>query len=544
MPRFRSLPAAAIILALSACAGAYFGRTALAAQDQVSEQYKIFTAGLKAVEDVYVGEVESDRVIYGAITGMLQTLDPHSSFMDPKSYAQTRERQEGRYYGLGITIQVINGDVIIASVFEDSPAYEAGLRRGDVIARIETEDTKGWTSEQTVGRLKGPRGTFVNISLRRGGYEKLIDLRVRRDEVHIPTVAAAVMLDDSTGYIKLTEFAENSDRELGRALGDLTKRGMKRLVFDLRGNPGGQLDQAILVSSRFLPKGDLVVYTRGRVNGSDQDYRAQERSDYLTVPMITLVNRSSASASEIVSGALQDHDRSLVIGETTFGKALVQSVYRLNQGAAALITTARYYTPSGRLIQRPWDGTFDEYLTYTLRDQDANKTHKSEDLKLTDGGRKVYSGGGIEPDRRFDGPTEGFNPGRFARTIAARGLFDVYARRFTRQGDTRISGTTSGPRHEVAANYEVTDEMLNEFKQLVMQAPLRFDEAGWQKDRPYIAAMIQKEIDLDLFGAAKAYERLAKQDPQLQFSMNYFGEAAQLLNTGKNSSATRAARLN
>ena len=543
MPRFRSLPAAAIILALSACAGAYFGRTALAAQDQVSEQYKIFTAGLKAVEDVYVGEVESDRVIYGAITGMLQTLDPHSSFMDPKSYAQTRERQEGRYYGLGITIQVINGDVIIASVFEDSPAYEAGLRRGDVIARIETEDTKGWTSEQTVGRLKGPRGTFVNISLRRGGYEKLIDLRVRRDEVHIPTVAAAVMLDDSTGYIKLTEFAENSDRELGRALGDLTKRGMKRLVFDLRGNPGGQLDQAILVSSRFLPKGDLVVYTRGRVNGSDQDYRAQERSDYLTVPMITLVNRSSASASEIVSGALQDHDRSLVIGETTFGKALVQSVYRLNQGAAALITTARYYTPSGRLIQRPWDGTFDEYLTYTLRDQDANKTHKSEDLKLTDAGRKVYSGGGIEPDRRFDGPTEGFNPGRFARTIAARGLFDVYARRFTRQGDTRISGASSGPRHEVAANYEVTDEMLNEFKQLVQQSPVRFDEAGWQKDRPYIAAMVAKEIDLDIFGANKAYERLAKQDPQLQFSLNYFGEAAALLNQ-KGSNATRAARVN
>jgi len=544
MPRYRPLPAAAVLLALSACAGAYFGHTALAAQDQVSEQYKIFTAGLKAVEDVYLGDVESDRVIYSAITGMLQTLDPHSSFMDPRSYAQTRERQEGRYYGLGITIQVINGDVIVASVFEDSPAYETGLRRGDIIARIETEDTKGWTSEQTVGRLKGPRGTFVDISLRRAGHDKLIDLRVRRDEVHIPTVAAAVMLDDSTGYIKLTEFAENSDRELGRALGDLTKRGMKRLVFDLRGNPGGQLDQAILVSSRFLPKGDMVVYTRGRVNGSDQDYRAQERSDYLTLPMITLVNRSSASASEIVSGALQDHDRSLVIGETTFGKALVQSVYRLTRGAAALITTARYYTPSGRLIQRPWDGTFDDYLTYTLRDQDANKTHKAEDLKLTDAGRKVYSGGGIEPDRRFDGPTEGFNPGRFARTIAGRGLFDVYARRFTRQGDTRIPQPTSGPTHQVAASYQVTDEMLNEFKQLVQQTPMRFDDAGWQKDRPYIAAMIQKEIDLDLFGAAKAYERLAKQDPQLQFSMNYFGEAANLLNNGKNSTSTRAARLN
>ncbi len=384
----------------------------------------------------------------------------------------------------------------------------------------------------------------MDISLRRGGYEQLIDLRVRRDEVHIPTVTAAVMLDETTGYIKLTEFAENSDRELGRALGDLTKRGMKRLVFDLRGNPGGALDQAILVSSRFLPKGDLVVYTRGRVNGSDQDYRAQERSDYLTVPMITLVNRSSASASEIVSGALQDHDRSLVIGETTFGKALVQSVYRLSRGAAALITTARYYTPSGRLIQRPWDGTFDDYLTYTIRDQDANKTHRAEDLEYTDAGRKVYSGGGVEPDRRFDGPTEGFNPGRFARTITARGLFDVYARRFTRQGDARVTLTSSAARREVAAGYQVTDEMLNEFRQLVMQAPMRFDEAGWKTDLPYITAMMQKEIDLDLFGAARVYEKLAKQDPQLQFALNYFGEAAQLLNTGKNSTATRAARAN
>jgi carboxyl-terminal processing protease len=260
--------------------------------------------------------------------------------------------------------------------------------------------------------------------------------------------------------------------------------------------------------------------------------------------MITLVNRSSASASEIVSGALQDHDRSLVIGETTFGKALVQSVYRLSRGAAALITTARYYTPSGRLIQRPWDGTFDEYLTYTMRDQDANKAHTDADLKYTDAGRKVYSGGGIEPDRRFDGPTEGFNPGRFARTINARGLFDIYARRFSREGDTRMPSPTTGPRHAVAASYQITDEMLNEFKQLVMESPMRFDEAGWQKDRPYIAAMIQKEIDLDLFGAAKAYERLAKQDPQLQFALNYFGEAAQLLNIGKNSTATRAARLN
>ena len=206
----------------------------------------------------------------------------------------------------------------------------------------------------------------------------------------MPTVPAAFMLDATTGYIRVTDFGENTDQELGRALRDLTQKGMKRLVFDLRDNPGGALDQAIKVSNRFLPRGDLIVYTRGRVPNSDQDYRATEQSDYLNLPMVTLVNRNSASASEIVSGALQDHDRSLIVGETTFGKALVQSVYRVSQSAGAAITTARYYTPSGRLIQRPWDGTFDEYLTYTYREQDPNRAHKPEDLKYTDAGRKVY----------------------------------------------------------------------------------------------------------------------------------------------------------
>ena len=198
-----------------------------------------------------------------------------------------------------------------------------------------------------------------------------------RDEVHIPTIPAAIMLDASTGYIKLQDFGENTDPELGRALRELTQKGMKRLVLDLRGNPGGALDQAIKVSNRFLPKGNLIVYTRGRVANSDQDYRATESSDYLNLPMVTLVSRTSASASEIVAGALQDHDRSLIVGETTFGKALVQSVYRLSQGAGAAITTARYYTPSGRLIQRPWDGTFDEYLTYAFASRTRTRPTRS-----------------------------------------------------------------------------------------------------------------------------------------------------------------------
>src|SRR5215510_1818415 len=466
MRSYRSLSAGVSVIAVCALVGGFLGRTALVAQDQVPEQYKIFSAALAAVEANYVGEFQSDKLVYSAITGMLQTLDPHSSFMDPRSFAQMRERQEGRYYGLGISINVVDGDVTVFNVFEGSPAYQKGLRRGDVIAKIEGEETKGWTTEQAVRKLRGPKGSAVNVTLRRVGYPGAIDLAVNRDEVHIPTVPAAIMLDATTGYIKLLDFGENTDQELGKALHDLTQKGMKRLVFDLRANPGGALDQAIRVSNRFVPKGDLIVYTRGRVPNSDQDYRATEQSDYLRVPMITLVNRSSASASEIVSGALQDHDRSLIVGETTFGKALVQSVYRVAEGAGAAITTARYYTPSGRLIQRPWDVGFDEYLTYTWREQDGNKVHKTEDLKYTDAGRKVYSGGGIEPDRRFDGPSDGFNPTRFGRTIAARNLFDTFAQQFTRQGDTRVSRRGNQVR-ELGPDFEITDEMMSEFKKLV-----------------------------------------------------------------------------
>jgi carboxyl-terminal processing protease len=540
MARYRSLSSLAGVIVVCAVLGGLLGRDSVAAQDQVAEQFKVFTAALNAVESTYVGEVQSDRLVYGAISGMLQTLDPHSSFMDPKSYAQMRERQEGRYYGLGISIQVVGGDVTVVNVFEGSPAYQRGMRRGDVIAKIENDDTKGWTSDQAVAKLRGPRGTAVGIALRRAGYDKPIDIKVTRDEIHMPTVNAMFMIDATTGYVRVTDFGENTDQELGNALNALTKRGMKRLVFDLRANPGGALDQAIKVANRFLPRGDMIVSTHGRVQNSDQEYRATERSEFLRVPMITLVNRNSASASEIVSGALQDHDRSLIVGETTFGKALVQSVYRVNQSAGAAITTARYYTPSGRLIQRPWDGTFDEYLTYTLREQDPNKAHKPEDLKYTDGGRKVYGGGGIEPDRRFDGPVQGFNPNKLGRALYARNIFDTFAQRFSRKGDTRIALAANA--RELGPDFVVSDAMVAEFKEHVKSTGMKIDEALWQQDLPFIKAMMRFEIDSDLFGIAVASENLAKADPQLQYGLTLFGEAEQLLNLGRRNQTSRVAQ--
>jgi carboxyl-terminal processing protease len=533
MRRYRSLSAAVFVIAVCALVGGFFGRSALVAQDQIPDQYKVFTAALGAIEKNYVGEMESDRLVYGAITGMLQTLDPHSSFFDPKAYAQMRERQEGRYYGLGISIAVVDGDITVANVFEASPAYQKGMRRGDIIAKIEGEETKGWTSDQAVRRLRGPKGTPVGISVKRSGYEKLIDLSVTRDEIHIPTVPSAFMVDATTGYIKLRDFGENTDQELGQALKDLGGKGMKRLIFDLRANPGGALDQAIRVANRFLPRGDMIVYTRGRVPNSDQDYRATEQSDFLNIPMVTLVNRNSASASEIVSGALQDHDRAYLVGETTFGKALVQSVYRISGGAGLALTTAHYYTPSGRIIQRPWDASFDEYLSYTLRDQDANKAHNASDLKHTDSGRPVYAGGGIEPDKRVAGPLEGFNPGRFGRMLVARGEFANYAQKYAAEGDTRVTQSSTN-RKLVKRNFVVDEAMVADFREQMKSDKLKIDEAAFAKDAEFIKAMMRFEIDNAVFGIADARRHLIGVDPQAQAALTMFGEAQKLTELSKN----------
>jgi carboxyl-terminal processing protease len=538
MIRARSFTLVVTTIVGAAVLGGVYGRGAAADDDRYDQQFRTFTSALSVIESRYVEKVESDRIVYGAISGMLQTLDPHSSFMDPRAYAQLRERQQGLYYGLGITIQVVDGDITVQSLFEGSPAYKRGIRRGDVIAEIEGRNAKGWTSEQAVHELRGKKGTMVRLAVRRIGYEQLIPLEVMRDEISIPSIPAYFIEDGQTGYVRLQDFAENTDRDLSRALDALGEQGMKRLLLDLRGNPGGPLEQAIRVSNRFLPRGDLIVYTRGRVPNSDADYRAQEDSDYTHLPLVVLVNRNSASASEIVSGALQDHDRGYIVGETTFGKALVQSVYRVSEGAGLALTTARYYTPSGRLIQRPWDGTFDEYLTYTLRDQKTERTHDPKDLKYTEGGRKVYGGGGIEPDRHIEGPIEGFNPGRFGRSMYARQLFGSYAQRFSAEGDTRIQGP-SKDRRTVSPNYEVDDAMIADFKKHVAASNLAMDDAAFTAELPFIKAMIRYEIDLSLFGVATARRHLIAADPQAQTALGLFGEAERLTELAK-TKGTRA----
>ncbi|HEY3381670.1 MAG TPA: S41 family peptidase [Vicinamibacterales bacterium] len=524
MRRYGVFSAALFAIVVSALVGGLFGRKALATDDRLQD-YRAYAAALGAVEANYIDKVDSARLVYRSIDGMLQTLDPHSSFMDPATYARMRERQEGHYYGLGITIVVVDGDITVVSLFEGTPAYKKGIRRGDIIARIAGEDAKGWTSDQAVKKLRGPKGTLVQVSLRRPGYDQLIDVEVPRDDINIPSIPAAFMVDGQTGYVRLQDFAENTDRDLSTTLHELRGNGMKRLLLDLRSNPGGPLDQAIKVSNRFLPQGALIVYTRGRVPNSEQDYVATDRSEFTDMPLIVLVNRNSASASEIVSGALQDHDRALIVGETTFGKALVQSVYRIHEDAGLALTTARYYTPSKRLIQRPWDGTFDEYLNYTLRDQ-TPKTHPATDLRYTEGGRKVFSGGGIEPDRRLDGPVEGFNPTRFGRILYARQVFGVFAERYVADGDTRIAPRPD--QKKVARGFVVDDPTVQEFKDFLKTQRVKVDDVAFAQDREFIRAMIHYDIDMALFGLSEARRNLIAKDPQAQFALQLFPDAERL----------------
>jgi carboxyl-terminal processing protease len=276
----------------------------------------------------------------------------------------------------------------------------------------------------------------------------------------------------------------------------------------------------------------MVVYTRGRTRNSDQDYRAQQDASMDGMAVVVLVNRNSASAAEIVSGALQDHDRALIVGERTFGKALVQSVFRISEGAGLALTTARYYTPSGRLIQRPYDGAFDEYLTYSWREQNVDRARDPADLKFTDAGRKVYGGGGIEPDQYIAGPVEGFNPSRFGRSLYARQLFADFAEHFSAVGDTRVRAEARD-RKTVAPGFVVDDAMMTDFKTFLENKKVRMDAAAFEGDQDFIRAMIHHDIDMALFGIEEARRNLLRHDPQAHFALSQFGEAVRLTQLGQ-----------
>lgn len=389
-PRKLTILALALII-IGGAAGALFGNSTIPEDEKVLiERASKITAEL--LEWLPEDTVPSD-VVYEGIGGMLEVLDPHSNFLDPRSYQKMRERQEGSFFGVGIIISRRNGQVTVIAPMAGTPAARKGLRAGDVIAGVDGENSSDITVDEVVEKVRGPEGTPVLLTIRRPGMAEPFDVEIVRARIPTNSVQFAFMISPDTGYIRLGEFSNTSTREVREALTDLEDQGMTRLIFDVRNNPGGALDAAIGVSDVFLTKGQLIVSTKGRTKSSIARIEAPGHGPRFEGPVVILVNEGSASASEIVAGAVQDHDRGIVLGEVTWGKGLVQTVFGVRDGGLAL-TTSRYYTPSGRCIQRDYE-SFIDYITHRNGNGDDPEENQ---VYETDAGRTVLGGGGIRPD--------------------------------------------------------------------------------------------------------------------------------------------------
>jgi carboxyl-terminal processing protease len=384
------------VLFFSAILGGLYGPPVRATPSGVSDlqtSIRSFTRVLSVVQQNYAVPVDTDHAIYdGAIPGMLRVLDPHSSFFDPRQYALIRENQRGKYFGVGMTVGPQHNLTVVLAPMPDSPASKAGVRPGDVIQKVDGKSADGLTTSEVADLLKGPKGTTVRVSVIREGDTNPLTFSITRDEIPRQAVDVAFLVRPGIGYLRLTGFESTETAEqVKAALKQLDVANLEGLIFDLRGNPGGLLDQAVTVADLFLDKNQLIVSHHGRAS-QERRYYAVIGNRGIRTPLVVLVNGGSASASEIVTGAIQDHDRGLVVGEQSFGKGLVQTVTPLSEETGLALTTARYYTPSGRLIQR-------DYKDVSLYDYLYNhKNPQSNEVKLTDGGRQVFGGNGITPD--------------------------------------------------------------------------------------------------------------------------------------------------
>jgi len=492
------------------------GAQSSADESQLRDSLKSFTNVYAVVEQNYaepIGGDKADLAIYdGAIPGMLRVLDPHSNFYDPKAYAKMREEQHGRYYGVGMTIQQAfnGGKVYVVFPMEGAPAFKAGIHPGDVISAIDGKSTDGMTSDVVAKTLKGPKGTHVQVRMTREGQSKPLVFDLVRDEIPNPSVDLKYEIRPGIGYIHLKQFQETTAQEVNEAVdgfGDL-----KGLVFDLRNNPGGLLSQAVEVCDHLLTKGQTIVSQRGRAY-PDQNYTATRGNDGKTFPIVVLVNRSTASAAEIVSGALQDHDRALIVGETTFGKGLVQTVYNLSENTGLALTTYHYYTPSGRLIQRNYTGVslYDYYYNHAGA-QPADTSNR--EVKFTDSGRTVYGGGGITPDEKIDSPKSN----RFQDTLLGKDAFFRFA-------PVYLANRT------VDKNFQVDEPVLTEFKQYLNSQNIVWTQADLDGVNDWLKTRIKDNIMTIQFGQLQGLRTLADWDPMIQKALTFLPEAQALEDT-------------
>jgi carboxyl-terminal processing protease len=540
LSRFSALSAAVILV--SSLAGGLFGGRALAGGSRLNEQLRLYTAMIAAIEEGYADEVKTERLVSASIREMLRSLDPHSSFFEAKEYGQLQERQKGQYYGLGITVQSVEGNITVVSPFEGTPAYRLGIRAGDIISKIEETDARGMSIDDAVKRLRGPKGSPIRITIVRQGYDQPLEFTVIRDAIPLHSVPYSFMASKNVGYVRLQDFNETTacrpgegadcERELENALKQLQKSGATSVILDIRDNPGGLLDQAFAVSNLFLKKGQLVVFTRGRTRRDEMNYITETESPFVKLPIVVLTSRHSASASEIVAGAIQDHDRGIIVGETTFGKGLVQTIMPLRnvRGYAVALTTARYYTPSGRSIQRDYGSTaLDEY--YQPRDRKACD-QGAGDAKLTDAGRKVFGGDGITPDYCVE-PEQ---PTKFVSHLVARGALVGFSRLFeSSSGKAQIAG--AGTRSDavsakvkvIGRDFKVDENVLADFKAYLEDQKIRYTPEDIEANRDLLVRALNDEIVHQVFGEAEARRRSVATDPQIRKALELAPKAELLL---------------
>jgi carboxyl-terminal processing protease len=510
-----------IILVCAALGGFYGPRIQVAAAatvaaDDLPRDVESFTKAYSLVEQNFADAVSSDKAIYkGAIPGMLRTLDPHSNFFDPKEYQALRDDQRGHYYGVGMTVGDRNGKTMVMAPFPGSPAYKAGIRPGDIITMVNDKPTDNLNTTQIADLLKGPRGTQVKIVVTREGSEAPITFAVTRDEIKRNSVSDAFWVKPGIAYVKITAFNETTSHELEEQFKRLGESNFKGLVLDLRENPGGLLNEGVAVADHFLAKGQTIVSHRGRAS-AEKPYVARNGNHGRDYPIVVLVNKYSASAAEIVSGALQDHDRAWILGETTFGKGLVQTVYPLSENTGLALTTAHFYTPSGRLIQRDYTNqSFYDY--YTHKD---GVTRNPNDVKMTDSGRTVYGGGGITPDEKYELP----KLTSFEIQLARKSAYFNFTRSYFGKHDIHLP-----------KDWMPDDALIIEFHDYLLNSHdgYTFTEGEFTQDRDWIKRYLAREMYITAFNIDESEKVFAKTDPEVERAVDAMPKARALVETAK-----------
>jgi carboxyl-terminal processing protease len=486
--------------------------SAASQEDDVKNSLRTFSKVFDLVEQNAADKVEADKTIYkGAIPGMLRTLDPHSNFFDPRDFQEMREGQRGQYYGVGMKVGSRDNRTVVIAPFVDSPAAKAGLRPGDLLITVNGKDTTGLRTDEVADLLKGPKGTTARVAAQRFGEKDYVSFNVIRDAIPRPSVPDAFWVKPGIMYMWIEHFNETTSKEVEAHFKRLGENNVKGLILDLKENPGGLLNEGIAVADRFLEKGQTVVSHRGRAS-AERSYAARNGNAGHRYPIVVVVNRNSASASEIVSGALQDHDRALVLGETTFGKGLVQSVFQLSENTGLALTTAKYYTPSNRLIQRDYsDKSFFDYY------YKKGETKNPDDVKMTDSGRTVYGGGGITPDVKIEDKIDGIQGG-LIRNYAFLNFAADYLARHGRN---------------IKQEWRTDDATLAEFYSFLQAQKIEVAQADLNKHTEWIKARIREEVFTNAFDVDSGRRAKVEADPMILSAIENLPKAAELEEAAK-----------